>query len=129
MQVQTQIFAQGRTFSSAEDRRKSKRLPIEREVRYRIAGGQWDVYGSGKTINMSSGGVLFTIDYALSEKQRIELFVSWPAKLNGAIPLQLVALGRVVRASETQAAIAIQRYEFKTCTSTAFNGTSSSTGF
>jgi PilZ domain len=121
MQVQQQIFAQERSFPSAADRRKSKRWPIEREVRYKVVGGQRGFYGSGKTINMSSGGVLFTIEYALSNKQLIELAVSWPVKLNGAISLQLVALGRVVRAEETQAAITIERYEFKTCTSRAFN--------
>ena len=121
MQVQQQILAPERSFPFAADRRKSTRWPIEREVRYKVVEGQRGFYGLGKTINMSSGGVLFTIEYALSEKQRIELAVSWPAKLNGAIRLQLVALGRVVRADETQAAIAIERYEFKTCTSTAFN--------
>jgi hypothetical protein len=123
MQVQRQGSAQERPFSSEDDRRKSRRFPIEQEVRYRVVAGRQDFYGSGKTINMSSGGVLFTMDYALSEKQCIELAVSWPAKLNGAIPQQLVARGHVVRADETQAAIAIERYEIKTCTSTAFSGT------
>src|ERR1700687_53780 len=121
MQVQQQILAQERSFPFAADRRKSTRWPIEREVRYKVVGGQRGSNGAGKTINMSSGGVLFTIEYALSEKQGIELAVNWPAKLNGAIRLQLVALGRGVRADETQTAIAIERYEFKTCTSRAFN--------
>jgi hypothetical protein len=67
--------------------------------------------------------VLFTTDYTLSESQHIEFAISWPAKLNGAISLQLVALGLVVRAEETQAAITIERYEFKTCSSTAFSET------
>jgi hypothetical protein len=123
MQVQPRISGQGRPFSSKAERRKSKRLPIEREVRYKVVGGQGNFYCSGKTINMSSRGVLFTIEYPLSKKQHIELAVRWPAKLDGAIPLQLVALGRVVRANETQAAMTIERYEFKTCISTAFNGT------
>ena len=107
-------------FSSDADRRKSKRLPVEREVRYKVVDGPKDFCGSGKTINMSSGGVLFTTEYTLSERQFIELAVSWPAKLNDAIPLQLVALGHVVRAEETQAAITIERYKFKKCDSTAF---------
>jgi c-di-GMP-binding flagellar brake protein YcgR len=120
MQVEPHRFSQERYISSEADRRKSKRWLIEREVRYKAVNGQKDISGSGKTINISSGGVLFTTEYTLSERQSIELAVSWPAKLNGAISLQLVALCLVVRAEETQAAIAIERYEFKTCSSTAF---------
>jgi hypothetical protein len=63
---------------------------------------------------MSSGGVLFTTETALPEGERVELAVSWPAQLNDTLPLKLVAMGRLVRTDETQAAIAIERYEFKT---------------
>jgi hypothetical protein len=114
MPVEQQRFSRARYFSSEADRRRSKRLPIEREVRYKVVDGQKDISGSGKTINMSSAGVLFTTEDTLSQEQFIELAVSWPAKLHGSIPLQLVALGKVVRAEETRAAIAIKRYEFKT---------------
>jgi hypothetical protein len=41
---------------------------------------------------------------AIKTFYEIELAVSWPVKLNGAIPLQLVALGPVLRTGETQAA-------------------------
>ena len=120
MQVERHRFWQERYISSEADRRKSKRWPIEREVRYKVVNGQKDISGSGKTINISSGGVLFTTEYTLSERQSIELAVSWPAILNEAIPLELTARGNVIRAEETQAAITIERYEFKTCGSTAF---------
>ena len=99
-----------------DDRRASNRLPIEREVRYKVLGGKKTVkqVGTGKTLNMSSGGVLFTTESALPEGERVELAVSWPAQLNDALPLKLVALGRLVRTEENQAAISIERYEFKT---------------
>jgi hypothetical protein len=42
-----------------------------------------------------------------------ELVVSWPPRLNG-VPLELVLLGRLVRTEETQAAISIVRYDFRT---------------
>jgi hypothetical protein len=71
---------------------------------------------------MSSAGVLFTTEDILSQEQFIELAVSWPAKLHGLIPLQLVAVGKIVRAEKTQAAIAIKRFEFKTCSSSVFQG-------
>ena len=99
-----------------DDRRASNRLPIERDVKYRVLGGKKTVkqVGSGKTVNMSSGGVLFTTESALPEGERVELAVSWPAQLNDTLPLKLVAMGRLVRTDETQAAISIERYEFKT---------------
>lgn len=99
-----------------DDRRASNRLPIERDVRYKVLGGKKSVkqVGSGKTVNISSGGVLFTTETPLPEGERVELAVSWPAQLNDQLPLKLVAMGRLVRSEETQAAISIERYEFKT---------------
>jgi PilZ domain len=70
--------------------------------------------GVGKTVNMSSTGVLFTTDQLLLPGRRIELSVSWPAQLNNRCALRLVARGRVVRFDEGKAAMEIQQYEFKT---------------
>ena len=70
--------------------------------------------GSGKSLNMSSRGVLFTTESGLREGERIELAVSWPAKLDDRIPLKLLAIGVLVRTHETQAAMSIEKYEFKT---------------
>jgi PilZ domain len=99
-----------RRAESADDRRASNRLPIERDVRYKVLGGKKTVkqVGLGKTLNMSSGGVLFTTETPLPEGERVELAVSWPAQLNDVLPLKLV------RAGESQAAICVERYEFKT---------------
>lgn len=85
-------------------------------MRYKVLGGKKSVkqVGSGKTVNISSGGVLFTTETPLPEGERVELAVSWPAQLNDQLPLKLVAMGRLVRSEETQAAISIERYEFKT---------------
>ena len=105
-----------RTIESAADRRVTNRLPIERELRYKVIGGKQNLKpaGSGKTVNMSSGGVLFTTESGLPKGARVEIAVSWPAQLNGSTPLKLVAIGVLVRSEEKQAAIAIQSYEFKT---------------
>ena len=97
------------------DRRVSNRLPIEREVRYKVLGKQTvRPTGSGMTLNMSSSGVLFTTESGLPEGARVEIAVSWPAQLEDATALKLVAIGVLVRSNEKQAAISIQRYEFKT---------------
>src|SRR3954471_17595362 len=99
----------------SDDRRASNRLPIEREVRYKVLGGKKTVkqVGLGKTLNMSSGGVLFTTESALPEGIRVELAVSWPAQLNNT-QLKLVTRGRLVRTGNAEAAIAIEKYEFRT---------------
>ncbi len=98
------------------DRRASNRLPIERDVHYKVLDGKKTVkyVGSGKSLNMSSGGVLFTTASSLREGERIELAVTWPAKLDDRIALKLVAIGVLVRTHETQAAMSIENYEFKT---------------
>ena len=98
------------------DRRTSARLPIHEDVRYKILGEGKSVreVRIGKVLNMSSSGVLFSTASALWEGERVELTVSWPARLNDGTRLKLVILGRVMRAEEAQAAIAIEKYEFKT---------------
>ena len=97
------------------DRRASDRFPIEREVRYKVLNRKnADEIGFGKTINMSSNGVLFTTDQYLLPGRRLELAISWPAQLNSTVALKLVARGRVVRCEEGKAAIEIHQYEFRT---------------
>src|ERR1700675_1010123 len=100
----------------ADDRRASNRLPIERDVRYKLLGRKKSVKqaGLGKTVNMSSGGVLFTTETPLPAGERVEIAVSWPAQLNDVLPLKLVAMGRLVRTGASEAAISVERYEFKT---------------
>ena len=97
------------------DRRRSDRFAIEREIRYRALnkrGGE--EAGEGKTVNMSSSGVLFTSGQILRPGRRIELAISWPAQLNNKCALKLVARGRIVRFDNGLAAMEIQQYEFRT---------------
>ena len=103
------------TDQERSDRRGADRFPIEREVRYKILSRKsLDETGVGKTINMSSNGVLFTTDRHLLPGKRLEVSISWPAQLNSRIALKLVARGRVVRSEEDRAAIEIHQYEFRT---------------
>ena len=101
--------------SRTGERRNSDRFPIVREVRYRILnsrGGQES--GTGKTIDISSTGILFTADQPLSPGRRLEISVSWPAQLDGKCGLKLVARGRVIRSKGTTVALEIEKYEFRT---------------
>ncbi|MEQ1948458.1 MAG: PilZ domain-containing protein [Bryobacteraceae bacterium] len=103
---------------SQADRRTTDRFPIEREIRYRVLnkrGGE--EAGEGKTINISSSGVLFSSKHLLLSGRRMELSISWPAQLNEKCALKLVARGRVVRFEQGHAAVEIQQYEFRTAQS------------
>ena len=73
-----------------------------------------DEPGTGKTINMSSNGILFESSTGLLPGRRLELSVAWPAHLNNGCPLQLVAKGKVVRSDSESAAVEILQYEFRT---------------
>ncbi len=63
---------------------------------------------------MSSSGVRFTTEAELSRGGLVECAVNWPARLDGACPLQLVAVGRVVRSDAASAVVRIAKYEFRT---------------
>jgi hypothetical protein len=92
------------------ERRRSDRFAIERELRYRALNKR----GGEETVNMSSSGVLFTSGQILRPGRRVELAISWPAKLNSQCALKLVARGRIVRFENGLAAMEIQQYEFRT---------------
>lgn len=97
------------------ERRRSARFPVERDLRFRILSKRaGDDSGEGRTVNMSSSGVLFSTDRTLLPGRRIEVAISWPAQLNHKCALKLVARGRVVRFDQGCAAIEIQQYEFRT---------------
>lgn len=97
------------------ERRRSSRFPIEREVKYKTLNQRTEsLIGNGKTLNISSSGVLFTAEHDLPVGTRLEVSISWPAQLNDRCLLNLVARGRVTRHTKGQLALQIQQYEFRT---------------
>ena len=65
-------------------------------------------------MNISSSGVWFTTEGVLGEGLPVELSMSWPALLNDVCPMKLMIYGCVVRNDQQGAALAIERYEFRT---------------
>src|SRR5437667_12569746 len=99
----------------SSERRRTTRFPVREDVRYRVVQSKsQQVSGAGTTLNMGSSGILFTTQDRLPLGRMVELSVNWPARLDGTCALQFVATGRVVRSEEGQAAVRIDRYEFKT---------------
>lgn len=100
---------------NSTERRSSNRFPIERDIRYKVLNKKGiSETRAGRTINMSSSGILFTTDQVLLPGRSLEVAVNWPAQLNDHCALKLVARGRVVRAEAGRAALEIQHYEFRT---------------
>jgi hypothetical protein len=96
------------------ERRGTSRFPLREELRYKMLHGKVVTTGTGKTLNIGSGGVLFTTEQRLPVGRMIEIAVNWPARLDGTCPLKFVATGRIIRAEDDRAAVRIERYEFRT---------------
>ncbi len=101
--------------NSERERRNKRRFQIEQEVRYKMLYGQRIAEtGNGKTMNISSGGVWFSTESMLTTGMPVELSMTWPVLLNDNCPMKLMIYGCVVRSNERGAAVAIERYEFRT---------------
>jgi len=99
-----------------------RRFQIDQEVRYKMLYGQRIAEtGTGRTSNISSGGVWFTTESMLTSGMPIEVSMSWPVLLHDSCPMKLMIYGCVVRSNEKGAAVAIERYEFRTQGSRAFH--------
>jgi hypothetical protein len=96
------------------ERRSKARYPVKLTVRYRTVGRHRSVNGVGETLNMSSSGLLVSAQHEVSAGLRLEVNVEWPLLLDGAIPLQLVAHGKVVRCGGSMFALSFAQYQFRT---------------
>ena len=99
------------------DQRANGRYPIALEVRYKLLRGDRVVsVGCGKTLNISSGGVLLETDRPLPPNGVVELAIQWPFLLRDVCSLKLVIRGRIVRQDfDTKAtAVRAESHEFRT---------------
>ena len=97
------------------NRRAAERMAIEQEVCFRGLNRKGaETAGAGRTVNISSSGVLFRTERPLAPGSRLEIDIDWPARLNDKCALKLVARGRVVRSRDGLAAIEIVQHEFRT---------------
>src|SRR5881227_2730113 len=80
------------------DRREDRRYPINLELRWKlIRRRKVRDTGSGRTIDLSSGGILFDASRPLPSGMNVELSINWPVLLHNVAPMQLVISGRIVR--------------------------------
>jgi len=95
------------------DRRLGMRFPIEMELKYRV-GAKATTWAPGRTINISSSGMLVRADSVAVKGSSVDLSLDWPRLLDNRIPLRLMVKGRVVRAGNGEVAVTFQRFEFRT---------------
>ncbi|MBZ5576271.1 MAG: PilZ domain-containing protein [Acidobacteriia bacterium] len=96
-------------------RRSQRRYPIRVDLKYRILDGDQTVSrGSGRSVNLSSSGILFEADGAIKPGELIELALTWPARLNDKVGLTLLIVARTLREDWNGIAAVNLRYEFRT---------------
>src|ERR1035438_1544009 len=74
------------------DRRGTIRFPVREELKYKVLQSKGEaVTGIGQTLDIGSGGILFTTHEKLPVGRHVEISVNWPARLDGTCPLKFVA--------------------------------------
>ncbi len=99
----------------ATERRSRQRYALALNVRYHVISKRPGLVGIGRTLNMSSGGLLIASDkHIVRDCDLLEVSLEWPFRLDGTTLLQLIAQCRVVRCQSTAFAVKIGRYQFYT---------------
>jgi hypothetical protein len=95
------------------ERRSRVRFPFELRVQFRSLAPGYRPWGTGRLSNMSSGGLLVSSQHEMVIGTLVELNIDWPTRLDGRLPLQLVAAGTVTRCDPFQFAVVLERYHFR----------------
>lgn len=78
------------------EHRKYQRFPLKLPVRI-LRAGSTIPGGTGETVNLSSGGVLFAADRRLEVGESIEYTITLPARRGAEESTDLHCLGKVLR--------------------------------
>jgi len=97
------------------ERRQDKRYAISLDVRWKLLRRKKTLdSGLGQTVDLSTGGILFSTGRKLPSGLKVQLSIAWPVLLHNSSPLQLTVMGKVVRSDNDRAAIEIIQHEFRT---------------
>jgi hypothetical protein len=95
------------------ERRSYLRYPVQVGMEYRLKSrGESARVGTGRTVNLSSGGLLVETDIPLAEALPIQLSLAWPALLAGGKRLLLKIRGKTVWVKGKHAAVRILHHDF-----------------
>ncbi len=98
------------------DPRRHRRYPISLDLTYKLfhQNGRVARFGSGRTLDISSGGACFESMDTFPQSAILELSINWPCVLEGICPLRLVMRGHIVRTGDRRVAIEAEHSEFRT---------------
>jgi hypothetical protein len=104
------------SFVSEDNGRRARRwFPIQQDVRYQcVKGSRIIAVGVGRTLEISSREVRFTTQHAFKRGQKVRLAVNWPVMLDNTCRMKLEIFGSIVQSESGEAAVKIERYEFRT---------------
>ena len=98
----------------AGDRRADRRYRLSLDLWWKLVRRRKVMAsGQGRTVDLSSGGILFVAGHALPVGIDVEMSISWPALFRNRHPMRLVALGRIVRSDGNRVAIRLLQHEFQ----------------
>jgi hypothetical protein len=97
----------------ARERRRRIRFPIELGVHYTVDGLN-NISGSGKTVNISSNGVLLESAHGVRPNSSIEVVIEWPVPVGNVSALALHIGGKVVRSHPGLIAVRFSTHELRT---------------
>jgi hypothetical protein len=99
----------------AGERRADRRYALLLDVKWKLVRRRRVLEtGTGRTLDLSSSGILLDAGRQLPEGLNLELSVAWPVLLHNVAPLQLCVVGRIVRSDGRLAAIQMVQHEFRT---------------
>jgi hypothetical protein len=106
------------------ERRIKIRYSLDLSVRFKSISRRAIFEGSGRALNLSSEGVFVVFQHIVPEVEvplgaRVDLSITWPSLLHGSIPLQLLAVGRIVRWGPSSFAATFRRHQFRTLKSSS----------
>jgi hypothetical protein len=97
------------------DPRLYRRYPITLDAQFKfLTSDRKRLPGVARTLNISSGGVLLTMNASLPVGGLIELTINWPLLLHEVRPLKLVIRGQVVRSDGNGVAVRVWNQQFRT---------------
>jgi PilZ domain len=93
------------------EQRKNQRFELK--LPFEIIGGGTNTKTVGETKNVSSSGVLFTSDTAITVGAPIEYLITFPRPIGSRNEVRLRCVGTVLREDErSKFAATLERYEF-----------------
>jgi hypothetical protein len=100
------------------ERRSKIRYSLDLTIRFRFLSASSGFSGVGRTINLSSSGILVLYEHTaldeISAGAGLQMSIEWPSLLDDRIPLQLFAVGRIVRRGASTFAARFDRHQFRT---------------